>query len=60
MPEWTVNWECRVHGTSTVEADTEEEARSKVDLDSEGVELSNINELYPSEATVTDVEYFQD
>ena len=55
MPEYEVRWEVRVHGTSTVEAADEDEARELA----EGVaELENINEMLgPIE--VTNVVYFQ-
>lgn len=60
MPEYTVNWECRVHGSSTITARDEDDAKQQFEMSQEGVELENIHELYPTDASVTSVEYFQD
>ena len=60
MPEYTVSWECLCHGSSTITARDKEAARDKFDLEQEGVELSNIRELYASDAHATGVEYFQE
>lgn len=59
MPEYTVNWEVRVHGTCNVDAEDEDAARVLVEGGNEGAELVNINEML-GPVEVTKVEYFAD